>query len=305
LSGVDANSIVTVGDAGDSDASTYTVKVDAIVGDGTLGLDIASDANITDLVGNPVNSIPTTDQTYTFDHTDTSTTPGSDTEFIPFERAPESDPQVAEETQRENEVLAEAEEVEAASEAEELDESEALFAGPEIIELPQVRTANELDIDRLDGVSREVIRDNSNFDNSEQLKPKHIDIQHLEIRQFETNNLELIKLKKFVPNDSFFESLDELGRDLEEAMDEGMDRTQMSASVTTLAVATGIMTWLLRAGSLLGGFLSVIPLWRHFDPLPVLFQEDKEEDLEVDDEGQTDSDDIVEDLFSQKANKHH
>ena len=42
LSGVTANATVTVGNAGDSDASTYTVTVDTIAGDGTLGLDIAA-----------------------------------------------------------------------------------------------------------------------------------------------------------------------------------------------------------------------------------------------------------------------
>ena len=47
----------------------------------------------------------------------------------------------------------------------------------------------------------------------------------------------------------------------------------------------------------------MIPLWRHFDPLPVLVQDDKEEDLEPDDKDKSDSDDVVEDLFRQKANK--
>ena len=48
LSGVTANSTVTVGNAGDSDASTYTVTIDTISGDGTLGLDITGGNNITD-----------------------------------------------------------------------------------------------------------------------------------------------------------------------------------------------------------------------------------------------------------------
>ena len=48
LLGSPPTATVTVGNAGDSDASTYTVTVDTISGDGTLGLDIAGGNNITD-----------------------------------------------------------------------------------------------------------------------------------------------------------------------------------------------------------------------------------------------------------------
>ena len=69
LSGVTANGTVTVGNAGDADASTYTVTVDTIAGDGTLGLDIAGSNNITDVATNAVNTTPTTDEPYTIDNT--------------------------------------------------------------------------------------------------------------------------------------------------------------------------------------------------------------------------------------------
>ena len=64
LSGVTANSTVTVGDAGDADASTYTITVDTIASDGTLGLDFAG-IGITDLVANTINTTPITDELYT------------------------------------------------------------------------------------------------------------------------------------------------------------------------------------------------------------------------------------------------
>ncbi|MCH8991957.1 MAG: cadherin domain-containing protein, partial [Acidobacteria bacterium] len=69
LVGVTANTTVTVGDAGDADASTYTVTVDTLAGDGTLGLDIAGGNNITDTATNAVNTTPTTDAVYTIDNT--------------------------------------------------------------------------------------------------------------------------------------------------------------------------------------------------------------------------------------------
>ncbi len=47
----------------------YTVTVDTIAGDGTLGLDIAGGNNITDIATNALNTTPTTDEVYTIDNT--------------------------------------------------------------------------------------------------------------------------------------------------------------------------------------------------------------------------------------------
>ena len=68
LSGVTANATVVVGDAGDSDDSTYTVTVNTIAGDGTLGLDIAAGNNITDTTSNALDPTPTVDEVYTIDN---------------------------------------------------------------------------------------------------------------------------------------------------------------------------------------------------------------------------------------------
>jgi hypothetical protein len=147
----------------------------------------------------------------------------------------------------------------------------------------------------------EVDLDDSNYKNGGALKPKYIDLQHLEIRQFESMDSEILELKKFVPDASFFESLEELGKDLEDSIDDEMNQTELSASVTALVVTTGIMSWVLRAGSLLGGFLSVIPMWRQFDPLPILVEDEEKQNVTADDKEETESDDAVETLFDQKV----
>jgi hypothetical protein len=67
LVGVTANPVVTVGDAGDADDSTYTVTVDTIDGDGTLGLDIAGGTDIADLDGIPLEIPPLVDEVYTIE----------------------------------------------------------------------------------------------------------------------------------------------------------------------------------------------------------------------------------------------
>ena len=75
-SGVTTDALASgdVTDAGDTDASTYQVTVSNVAGDGTLGLDIATDTDIADLAGNALNQTPTADETYTIDNTAPSTT---------------------------------------------------------------------------------------------------------------------------------------------------------------------------------------------------------------------------------------
>ncbi|MCP5185623.1 MAG: hypothetical protein H6993_16780, partial [Pseudomonadales bacterium] len=43
-----------------------------------------------------------------------------------------------------------------------------------------------------------------------------------------------------------------------------------STAAATLSLTAGFVTWLLRTGSLLATVLSTGPLWRPFDPIPVL-----------------------------------
>lgn len=85
-----------------------------------------------------------------------------------------------------------------------------------------------------------------------------------------------------------------------DAMKEEIDDTENTEEVTfeeivkegaTFSLSAGILTWALRVGSLLSTLLSTLPLWRWFDPLPVLSlskeeREEKEKEItaEEDDE---------------------
>ncbi len=44
---------------------------------------------------------------------------------------------------------------------------------------------------------------------------------------------------------------------------------------STLTASAGVVTWLLRGGSLLASLLSTMPLWKGFDPLPILASKEK------------------------------
>jgi len=73
LGGTVTTGALSVGNGGDSDASTYTVTVPNVTGDGTLDLDFAAGQNIQDLAGNAFNAGTgiTSEQTYTISHTRT------------------------------------------------------------------------------------------------------------------------------------------------------------------------------------------------------------------------------------------
>ena len=71
--------------------------------------------------------------------------------------------------------------------------------------------------------------------------------------------------------------------DLAQALGSGLDSMandiarngRVSGTVTNIgrigaALAAGWVIYLFRGGSLLAGFLSSVPLWRGFDPLPIL-----------------------------------
>ena len=85
-------------------------------------------------------------------------------------------------------------------------------------------------------------------------------------------------------------------------MDIAVAEEQAKAKVTgeffigfALSLTVGFVSWLLRAGSLLASFMSVAPLWKQFDPLPVLgAAKKKKEDLEPEDE----KDAKVEEIFA-------
>ena len=53
-----------------------------------------------------------------------------------------------------------------------------------------------------------------------------------------------------------------------------------STAVVTTSLSVGYVIWILRGGSLLTAFMSALPAWQAFDPLPILqtFEKRNEED---------------------------
>ena len=117
----------------------------------------------------------------------------------------------------------------------------------------------------------------------------------------EMNNLALDKLALQVSDDEALnqqfeaELLDRIER-----MHRGMDgdATEQNADDvevqifmgSTATITAGIVSWVLRGGSLLASLMGTVPLLNRFDPLPILkTREDEEEDETDDDSDETES----------------
>jgi hypothetical protein len=51
-----------------------------------------------------------------------------------------------------------------------------------------------------------------------------------------------------------------------------------TATAATITLSAGFAAWTLRSGALLASLFASTPLWRQFDPLPVLGNDDDEDD---------------------------
>jgi hypothetical protein len=61
---------------------------------------------------------------------------------------------------------------------------------------------------------------------------------------------------------------------MDDALEEEQDRRALIAGIS-FSLTTGLLIWSLRAGSLLLAMVSMLPLWRGLDPLPILEQVNK------------------------------
>ncbi len=81
------------------------------------------------------------------------------------------------------------------------------------------------------------------------------------------------------------QALDHLQRQIDDTLALEANQGQLiigAAAGIGASVMIGYVLWAFRGASLLLGALSAMPMWRSFDPLPVLLENDKERDEEDD-----------------------
>jgi hypothetical protein len=132
-----------------------------------------------------------------------------------------------------------------------------------------------------------------------------VDLPNLDIAPYEPQAVGSMGSESILDNDVFVASLEALDQDLEDANDKRETRSHLQVEAVvgfTLSLSVGVVSWVLRAGSLFASLMSVLPLWRQFDPLPILgaaavtsrVKHEQQEDAEKEDKSSA-----VETIFDQ------
>ena len=90
--------------------------------------------------------------------------------------------------------------------------------------------------------------------------------------------------------------------DMDESVEEQHRKVVLSTEAAAgvgISMTAGFVSWALRAGSMAASFLTAMPTWRHFDPMPILGADEKaQQDAAT---GEAEDDDerskAVDDLF--------
>ncbi|MCP4089861.1 MAG: hypothetical protein GY746_08700 [Gammaproteobacteria bacterium] len=147
--------------------------------------------------------------------------------------------------------------------------------------------------------------------NQDQLPLKQLNLYSLDLATFEPA-YDVARLDPISQNSRFIDAVEDMSRDMDDVVEEEVDKSNFTiATITglTMGFSVGLVTWILRAGSLLASFISVVPLWRQFDPLPILSEDAvKLRQGRAGNEGQAESgseDAKVEDMFEQRVELTH
>jgi VCBS repeat-containing protein len=105
------------------------------------------------------------------------------------------------------------------------------------------------------------------------LTPKSIDLLNLDLSPLAAQTLQSLLMKAAIDNPAFIQALDEMQRELDQLAEAQTQKTQIKTEAmvgVTMSLTAGFISWILRTGTLMASFLAASPLWRQFDPLPIL-----------------------------------
>uniref|UniRef100_UPI002B272888 VCBS domain-containing protein n=1 Tax=Marinobacter sp. TaxID=50741 RepID=UPI002B272888 len=131
--------------------------------------------------------------------------------------------------------------------------------------------------------------------------PKTLDLLNLNLTPFQAQGMSAVEMVSPIKNSSFAGELDDMKRELDEVATEQSKQAKFRTEAmvgATMGLSVGFISWVLRAGSLMAGFMSVTPLWRQLDPMPILGADDdkgqeKESEREAKEDGRK-----VEEIFA-------
>ncbi|RKZ55185.1 MAG: hypothetical protein DRQ44_18120, partial [Gammaproteobacteria bacterium] len=81
-------------------------------------------------------------------------------------------------------------------------------------------------------------------------------------------------------------SIDLIKQQIDENVSENISNVEFRAAAVSssgVALTAGVVAWILRGGALMSSLISTIPLWKGYDPLPILAYKDEDEDEDEED----------------------
>jgi len=139
----------------------------------------------------------------------------------------------------------------------------------------------------------------------ETIPPKFTNLHSLNVSPVDTGNIGSFDILSPLDNDIFVRGLDKIRSELNESMNEQEKGNTVASEALmgiTMPLLAGVVDWLLVAGSLFASFLSVAPLWKQLDVLPVLGASKMQPDLsgeQSDSDGNAiDTTDLDESMFN-------
>jgi len=87
-----------------------------------------------------------------------------------------------------------------------------------------------------------------------------------------------IELSEVRLSKEFWDGLDKMSSDMDESVEEQDRKIALSTEAAAgvgISMTAGFVSWALRAGSMAASFLTSMPTWKNFDPMPILGADEK------------------------------
>ena len=104
-----------------------------------------------------------------------------------------------------------------------------------------------------------------------------------EVKAPEVKTFAAVQLKSM---DALWSAIDKMKHDMDDSSGNKMSSTEFkiaAAKSSGVVLTAGVVAWVLRSGALLSSLMSTMPLWKGYDPLPILAYKDDEEKKEEED----------------------
>jgi hypothetical protein len=105
------------------------------------------------------------------------------------------------------------------------------------------------------------------------------------VAEVEQHNVETFAAVQVKSMDALWGAIDKMKQEMGGSSGDKMSPVEFkvaAAKSSGVVLTAGVVAWILRSGALLSSLMSTIPLWKGYDPLPILAYKDDEEKKEED-----------------------